>query len=159
MSSHFTPKRSVRLLVSLVLIVAGTYFLMDYFTVPKSDVAKIPELTANCIKLKKIVIDENITDVNCSHENDTDRYFFSVSDEFRTKAEKEFPFKKLVINCRTKETVTVVKRSDTTADGELEEFIKEKNFCTNQNFFTSHTEYSYVDHSNMPFLVIDFLTE
>ena len=159
MSSHFTPQRSVRLLFFLVLIVAGTYFLMDYFTVPKSDEPKIPELTANCIKLKKIVIDESITDVNCSHENDTDRYFFSVSDEFKTRAEKEFPFKKRVINCRTKEAVTAVKRNDSTTDEELEEFIKERNFCTSQDFFTSHTEYNYVDQNNMPFLVIDFLTE
>jgi hypothetical protein len=159
MSSDFTLKRTVRLLLSIGAIIAGTYFVMNHYTSPGSSEGGVPELTANCIKLKKIIVDENITDVNCSHENNTDRYFFSVSDDYKSKAEKEFPFTKLVINCSTRKPLTVVKRSSSISDEELNTFISERNFCTSQNFFTNNTEYCYVDKNNSPFITINFVVD
>ncbi|MBQ8707447.1 MAG: hypothetical protein IJ523_05120 [Succinivibrionaceae bacterium] len=160
MSHKFTPARIARLAVYLALIVASAYLITDRVTSPEKSDGKIPEFTAGCIRLRPVVVDENITDVNCSHENGVNRIFYSLSDSYRDEIAALFPISSAIISCEPEKVLRLIKRNEQITDEQIEAFFRERKFCTGDaDFFAGHTQYSYVDKNNAPVLVIDIVVD
>ncbi len=159
MSTAFTPRRILRLAAWLALITTATVMITEHYTTERTTPSQIPEFTASCIRMRSLVVDENITDVNCSLEDGVHQIFFSLSEPMRQQMEKDFPVRKLILQCgSTQPVVSMIRRSQDVTDQEVDSFIASRDFCNSSGIDgADHTRLIYTTEMNVPVTIIEFL--
>lgn len=162
MNNNFFSSRVARFLITSVLILTLTYVLTVLITKEKHDDPTIPEFTAECIQKRPQVVNKDITDFNCSLENNTRRMFFSVSDDYIKELNQKYPIKFATFDCNPFGIKSFARNNDKIDNEKVSEMLLSKDlrldqYCKKEPRYKSdYLEISYVDKNNSPITILTF---
>ncbi len=162
MTNRFSPARITRLILFCSILIILTYYITTVVTNPKKNDAQIPPLTKMCIDSRKTIVDQNITDLNCSYEDGINRLFYSVSDDYQKIIVNKYPFKGASISCQPFKLHTVIKRDPKISEQELSDYFEHhsRELCALAvNLNQENTEFNYVDQGNVPVMTLTYIPQ
>ncbi len=162
MLKKIIPNRIVRFLILAAIIIAIAMLVISQIAGEKHDDPTIPPFTAECIAQRSQVVNNKITDLNCSLENSTLRKFYSVSDEYLKELTDSIPVKKAIFTCKPFALKSYVGNQVNMSHEEISEkllnstFDFEKNCYKDEKYQAKYAEINYVDKINSPVIVLSF---
>lgn len=149
----------------LIILVSGAY-ITNYFYGDKKIVHDYNlSFTKSCLNSKKLVVDDFITDVNCSLENNAKIIFYGLSKSALNELEQNIPVKSINFQCEPEfKLLSFSKRSSSKnlSDNDINLFIQNyvtehsfSSLCvTDDIFFAKQMNIVYVDQYNSPHFTV-----